>query len=94
MQHDLKRVPYSRCLACHKRVNTLGTGNRAVAAKPEPGDVVVCIRCGAVMRLDKKLKLRGMTQKEIDEITRDREWMDRVAKMVERVHLLKKHMPR
>lgn len=88
---DVVRVPESRCLNCGALMNALGTGDRHVEAKPEPGDVSVCIRCGAVMKLDGELRLRGMTNEEMDELTADRAWMDQIAKMVQKIHFVK-HM--
>jgi hypothetical protein len=91
MGKDHIRVPESRCLNCGARMDGLGTGDRDVEAKPEPGDVAVCIKCGAVMKLDENLRLRGMTEAEMDELTADRAWMDEVARMVRAIHFVK-HM--
>jgi hypothetical protein len=86
---DRLRVPESRCLNCHALMNSLGTGRRDVEASPSPGDVAVCIECGCVMKLDDRLRLRGMSEEEMDELTADREWMDRIASMVGKIHFLK-----
>jgi hypothetical protein len=40
------------------------------------------------MGLDDNLRLRPMTVQERDELLTDREWMNRVAKMVRRVHMV------
>lgn len=86
---DVVRVPESRCLNCNAVQDALGTGDERIEARPEPGDVVVCIKCGAVMRLDDKLRLRGMTEAEMDELVADRQWMDAVARMVQKIHFMK-----
>lgn len=83
------KVSESRCLSCGAHLDALGTGNRAVEAKPEPGDAAVCIKCGAVMMLDEQLRLRGMTQEEMDELKANRAWMNEIARMVHRVHFVK-----
>lgn len=90
---DVMKVPESNCLNCGALMSALGTGDRAVEARPEPGDanVAVCINCGAVMMLDEQLRLRGMTEEEMNELTSDRAFMDQVARMVHRVHFVK-HM--
>ena len=79
------KVPESNCLACNAPMNSLGARG---SGKPHSGDAVVCIRCGAVMGLDDNLRLRPMTVQERDELLTDREWMNRVAKMVRRVHMV------
>jgi hypothetical protein len=71
-------------------LDALGTADNT-AADPRPGDVTVCIRCGAVMRLDDNLRVRGMTDAEMDELVADRKWMNQVAKMVGAIHFMK-HM--
>lgn len=88
---DVVRVPESRCLNCDALMSALGTGYREVEAKPNPGDNVVCIKCGAVMKLDPQLRLRGMTDEEMDELTADRACMDDIAKMVKKIFFVK-HM--
>jgi hypothetical protein len=87
---DIIRVPDSACLNCGKPMNMLGTGDPNIEAKPEPGDVTVCIKCGAVMKLDQNLRPRGMSDQEMDELVADREWMDEVAKMVHAVQFVRK----
>lgn len=86
---DVARVPVSRCLDCHALMDALGTGDRDVEAQPNPGDVAVCIKCGAVMKLDNNLRLRGMTDAEMDELIADRQFMDQIARMVQKIHFLK-----
>lgn len=88
---DIARVPESRCLDCGKTLDALGTGDKALAARPEPGDVTVCIRCGAVMKLDEKLRLRGLTDAEMDELVNSRETMQELAKVVRAIHVVR-HM--
>jgi hypothetical protein len=88
---DRVRVPESRCLNCGKLMDALGTGDYDVPADPHPGDVTICIKCGAVMRLDGNLRMRGMTDAEMDELVADKEWMNQVAKMVGAIHFMK-HM--
>jgi len=83
---DVVRVPASRCLNCKAVMNALGTADRTVEASPSPGDIALCVKCGAVMKLDEKLRLRGMSDDEMDELTADHEWMDQIAHMVQKIH--------
>lgn len=86
---DVALVKESHCLRCNARLNALGTGNRLVEAKPEPGDITVCIQCGAVMKLDFQLQPRGFTESEMWELIHDRAWMNYVASLVKTVHFMK-----
>ena len=83
------KVPESRCLNCGHLMNTVATDRAGVEAKPEPGDNAVCLKCGAVMKLDENLRVRGMTDAEMDELVADHETMDEVARMVQKIHFLK-----
>lgn len=85
---DVAMVPESRCLACGYRMNAVGSAQAGVEARPEPGDVAVCIACGAVMKLDDHLRLRGMSEPEMDALVGDKAWMDEIARMVGRVHFV------
>lgn len=88
---DVARTPECNCLNCGKLLSALGTGDPTVEAKPEPGDVTVCLRCGAVMKLADDLRVRGMTDAEMDELIADKEWMNHVARMVKAIQFMK-HM--
>jgi len=87
--HDSVRIPETRCLNCGHLLNALGTGDVTVEAQPKPGDAIVCIKCGAVMLVGNNLTLRGMTDAEMDALVSDREWMDEVARMVQKVHFVR-----
>ena len=89
MTPDIARVPESVCLNCGAPMNMLGTADVEVEAKPEPGHVAVCIKCGGVMKLDQDLRLRGMSAQEMDELVADREWMDQIAKVVRKVYFVR-----
>ena len=86
---DWVHAPENHCLRCGHKMNALGTAEQGVEAKPEPGSLAVCIHCGAVMMLDEHLRLRGMSDAEMDQITADPELMDSLARMVRKVHLLR-----
>jgi hypothetical protein len=86
---DRVRVTESKCLNCGKLMDALGTGDRNIEAKPEPDDIAICIKCGAVMKLDDSLRLRGMTKSEMDELVADKEWMNQIARIVRGIHFIK-----
>ena len=82
------KIPLCRCLACGHEIDASGAldGSNEL---PEPGSIVVCIRCGAVMMHAQDMTLRGMTDEEMDEVTADKELMNNLAKNVRKVHLLR-----
>jgi len=84
-------MPEQRCLNCGVKLDTLGTGDRNVPARPAPGDVTACIKCGAVMILDENLKLRGFTDQEAEDLRKDAGTMNALAGIVRRIYILK-HM--
>lgn len=86
---DVTPIPISACLQCGKRLNALGALEGE--AQPDPGSLIVCIHCGAVMMCADDLTPRGMTDAEMDEVTKDAETMNDLAKYVKRIHLLR-HM--
>lgn len=85
---DVVRTKECNCLNCGAKLDALGTADRTVEAKPEPGNLAVCIKCGAVMMLAEDLTLRGMTSQEMDDVTADHEFMNELATMVRKVHFV------
>ena len=86
---DVARVPESRCLDCGALMNRVGTADRDMKADPHPGDIAICIRCGAVMMLDNHLRLRGMTDEEMNQLFANHELMLDIAGKVHRIHFIK-----
>lgn len=84
----IRKTPESRCLECGHKVNA-GAAADGSGSLPGPNDVVVCLKCGAVMRYADEMTLRGMTDAEMDELTSDKEWMDEVARTVKKVHMVR-----
>lgn len=61
-----KRMPMTVCISCRKELDAAsGVG---VEAKPEPGDVTVCIGCGHIMVFADDLRLRNPKDDEMREI--------------------------
>jgi hypothetical protein len=83
---DVTRIPPAKCLQCDSRLNALGALEGE--PQPEPGSLIVCIRCGAVMMASDDLTPRGMTDAEMDEVLADRATMDDLARLVARVHFV------
>lgn len=60
-------VPPSKCTACGYLCDA-ATCPRDDNAKPNPGDVTVCINCGHLMAFDDNLTLRNLTEAEMIEV--------------------------
>lgn len=84
----VKQIPESKCLECGYKVNASGSMDGSPEL-PGPGDLVLCLKCGAVMLHAEDMRLRGMTDKEMDELTADQETMNELAKCVKLVHILR-----
>ena len=82
------RMPESRCLNCGHKFNAAGGVNSEDA--PEPGNICLCIDCGAVMLYAEDLTVRGMTREEMDDLTNDAETMQFLASQVHKIHMLPK----
>jgi hypothetical protein len=78
----------SPCLECGAKLNAAGSPEHR-GALPNPGELLICIKCGAVMMFADDLTPRGMTEAEMDALTADAETMDELARTVARVHLFR-----
>jgi hypothetical protein len=87
------RTPECRCLGCGKRLDAVGPvapdGSDA-NDRPSPGDVTVCLRCGAVMMLAEDLTVRGMTEAEMDLLCNDKGYMNFLAGVVRNIRMIPK----
>lgn len=83
-----RRITPKPCLRCGVPLNAIGMITEGDARGPQPGDPVVCIRCGGVMTMENG-ELRGFTDAEMDELTADAETMADLARMVQRVYLVR-----
>jgi hypothetical protein len=84
----ISRTPVSRCLNCGHKFNAAGGINAEDA--PEPGNICLCIACGAVMLYAEDLTVRGMTREEMDDLSNDAETMNFLARQVRSIHMLPK----
>jgi hypothetical protein len=84
----ITRTPESRCLNCNKKLDALGGID--TEDPPEPGNLVLCIACGAVMMIADDLTPRGMTREEMDDLCNDAETMNYLARQVRKIHMLPK----
>ena len=89
MQHT-HPTPQSKCLQCGYLMNAAGSTDGRPIEPPEPGNLAVCLRCGAVMMYADDLTVRGMTVEEMDDLTNDREAMNGLARLVKRIQLIPK----
>ena len=73
----------AECLNCGRQIKP--------TEPPDPGDIVVCTRCGAVMIYNHSLKLRGLTEQEMRDVQADPEVMDMLGKKVQGMYFIR-HM--
>jgi hypothetical protein len=68
------RIPKQRCAACGYRMDksTEAFGDAA----PKPGDVSICLACGAVQVFTADLTLRNPTRDEHEKFSRDQRIID------------------
>ena len=71
----IMHTPQCDCLNCGKRLDA-ATG---LSVAPSPGDLSVCLRCGAVAIFDEGMTVRGMTEDEMDKLCADAEMMNYLA---------------
>jgi hypothetical protein len=81
MLPEVGRITEGRCAGCGTRLNAVCTAN-GEAAMAAAGDLTVCTRCGALMRLDDDLRPRALTDAEAEELMADRDRMEEMARMV------------
>lgn len=84
----IAKLPESHCLECGNKLNAAGSFEHP-GELPKPGDLYVCGKCGAVMLYAADLTPRGMTEAEMDELTKDAETMGELARTVARVHMFR-----
>jgi hypothetical protein len=85
---DIAKIPESHCLECGYLLNASATAD-GTQQLPSPGDLMVCMKCGAVMLHAGDLSPRGMTDQEMDDLIADTETMNEIAKVVKRIYLIR-----
>lgn len=85
---DSVRVPKNNCLNCGYLMDTLSPCFEHNIT-PKPGDVSICLRCGAVMKISDNLTPRGMTEAEINALLEDEEFMFEIGKIVRAIHMVR-----
>lgn len=65
-------MPDMKCVSCNKVANMASHVSDPLA-KPDPGDVMICLYCGHVMVFDNDLRPRQPTDKEMYDIAGDPE---------------------
>jgi hypothetical protein len=73
MDSDERQINGGACYSCGMESNIFKSAGEPIPDHLEPGDVVltVCARCGAVMALDDRNRLRQLTAEEIRSIERN-----------------------
>jgi hypothetical protein len=86
---DVIRVPETRCLECGCKLDAIGTMD-GTRPDPRPGEPVACVRCGAVATFENG-RIRGFTDKEVEDLLCDEAVMNELAHLTRAVHLIR-HM--
>lgn len=76
----ITRTPECRCLECRK----------PLADVPAARRLILCLRCGAVMIFTEDLRVRGMTEEEMDILCNDAESLKFLAGQVLGIQLVPK----
>ena len=56
---------------------------------PDAQDILICTRCGSVMKLDRDMRPAPFTEDEVNAMIADLDLMCRLAHMVHRVYFIK-----
>lgn len=70
------RTPECRCLSCGHKFNSAASAGKK--GYPTPGDLTMCLNCGAVMIFADDLTVRAMTHQETDELLADTETLNQL----------------
>jgi hypothetical protein len=84
-QPQATRTPESHCLNCGYKLDAATGVNHD--DRPRPGNLLICFRCGAVMKFDDGLKPRAMTEKEQAEIHADPQLMEFLDKVTQKIRM-------
>lgn len=83
MTEDSRGVPDAACPRCQHRVNRVSElvedDPERRPSRPKPGDVTLCIRCGAVLRFTLDLGLAELPQRGLDALPAEQRRMIRQA---------------
>jgi hypothetical protein len=69
----MHRVPLSLCTKCARPLTAATETDGGPEHRPDPGAISICAYCGYLMIFDTNLRLRELTEAELDEIMSDRE---------------------
>jgi hypothetical protein len=61
---DITRTPARSCPFCGYTMDAVGPAARDVHARPTPGDLAVCLKCGEILTFDPDLSVRAMNNRE------------------------------
>jgi hypothetical protein len=81
-------TPECRCLNCRALLGAVtGVNNNE---RPEPGNLTICLRCGAVMLIADDLTARGLTEREMDDLTNNHHMMQYLARVCKTIRFMPK----
>ena len=82
------RTGVSYCPCCGKKMNIVCPVPDGEPG-PVPGDIVLCLYCTAILRLDENLMVRGMTDGEIEELLLNPEMMKHLLKVSQTIRYMR-----
>jgi hypothetical protein len=81
-------VPTCHCLVCGATLDAAtAMGHRS---RPKPGDLTICLRCGATMKVADDLTVRAMTEEEAAEIERDPQLVEFLRRVTQKIQSMPK----
>ena len=89
MGSDVHRIPESACLGCGYKIDASGSPDGRPTKGPQPGNLSICLRCGAVMAYAEDLSLRPLTDDEVREISQDDDAMRDIAHITKGIHFVR-----
>lgn len=81
----------SHCLYCNKLFDRCTSVEDEKA--PKPGDLTCCIRCGCVMAFDKDMRVRAITEEELQELQSDPRIKEILQRTVTAIRAVNARMP-
>jgi hypothetical protein len=85
----IRKLPETYCLECGYRMDAAGAADGKDDMLAQPGDISICMKCGAVQRFADDMTMRPNTPEEAEEITNDPELLNELARYVKGVHVLR-----
>ncbi len=82
------KVPVCHCLSCGYLFEdaTVTSGHKKL---PKPGDLSICLKCGAVAKFGPDLRVIPFSSAEIEDIQSDLETMNYLSKVIHTIRFVR-----